>query len=51
MVARWGDDHPEVPLIVVLHGNGTSEQLAVAMRYCWRCAASAPVTSALVSYQ
>lgn len=25
MVARWGDDHPAVPLVVVLHGNGTSE--------------------------
>ena len=25
MVARWGSDHPAVPLVVVLHGNGTSE--------------------------
>ena len=25
MVARWGSDHPAVPLVVLLHGNGTSE--------------------------
>lgn len=25
MVARWGSEHPAVPLIVALHGNGTSE--------------------------
>ncbi|OJY45486.1 luciferase family protein [Pseudonocardia sp. 73-21] len=25
MVARWGSEHPAVPLVVALHGNGTSE--------------------------
>jgi phospholipase/carboxylesterase len=25
MVARWGSEHPAAPLVVVLHGNGTSE--------------------------
>ncbi len=25
MVARWGSAHPAVPLVVLLHGNGTSE--------------------------
>ena len=25
LVARWGSEHPAAPLIVVLHGNGTSE--------------------------
>ncbi|MFC5951463.1 luciferase family protein [Pseudonocardia lutea] len=25
MVARWGSPHPAAPLVVVLHGNGTSE--------------------------
>jgi phospholipase/carboxylesterase len=25
MVARWGDERPTAPLVVVLHGNGTSE--------------------------
>lgn len=25
MVARWGSDHPTAPLVVLLHGNGTSE--------------------------
>lgn len=25
MMARWGTEHPSAPLIVVLHGNGTSE--------------------------
>lgn len=25
MVARWGTGHPSAPLVVVLHGNGTSE--------------------------
>ncbi|NMI01508.1 phospholipase [Pseudonocardia sp. K10HN5] len=25
MVARWGTEHPSAPLVVALHGNGTSE--------------------------
>ncbi len=25
MVARWGSEHPATPLVVALHGNGTSE--------------------------
>lgn len=25
MVARWGSEHPAAPLVVVVHGNGTSE--------------------------
>lgn len=25
MVARWGTEHPSAPLIVAIHGNGTSE--------------------------
>ena len=25
MVARWGSEHPAAPLVVLLHGNGTSE--------------------------
>ncbi len=25
MVARWGDEHPSAPLVLALHGNGTSE--------------------------
>jgi phospholipase/carboxylesterase len=25
MVARWGSQHPSAPLVVLLHGNGTSE--------------------------
>jgi phospholipase/carboxylesterase len=25
MVARWGTTHPSAPLVVALHGNGTSE--------------------------
>jgi phospholipase/carboxylesterase len=25
MVARWGSPHPSAPLVVALHGNGTSE--------------------------
>ncbi|MCW0212937.1 MAG: DUF5519 family protein [Pseudonocardia sp.] len=25
MLARWGTEHPSAPLIVALHGNGTSE--------------------------
>jgi phospholipase/carboxylesterase len=25
MVARWGTEHPSAPLIVAVHGNGTSE--------------------------
>ena len=25
MVARWGTAHPSAPLVVALHGNGTSE--------------------------
>jgi phospholipase/carboxylesterase len=25
MVARWGSEHPAAPLVVALHGNGTSE--------------------------
>jgi phospholipase/carboxylesterase len=25
MVARWGSEHPSAPLVVALHGNGTSE--------------------------
>ncbi|MFR9805908.1 luciferase family protein [Pseudonocardia sp. RS010] len=25
MVARWGSPHPAAPLVLVLHGNGTSE--------------------------
>ncbi len=25
MLARWGSQHPSSPLVVALHGNGTSE--------------------------
>lgn len=25
MVARWGTEHPSAPLVVAIHGNGTSE--------------------------
>ena len=25
MVARWGTGNPSAPLVVALHGNGTSE--------------------------
>src|SRR6478736_3040842 len=25
MVARWGSQHPSAPLVIALHGNGTSE--------------------------
>ncbi|SHK07296.1 phospholipase/carboxylesterase [Pseudonocardia thermophila] len=31
MVARWGTDHPSAPLVVVLHGNGTSEHSVIEM--------------------
>ena len=31
MVARWGTEHPAAPLVVVLHGNGTSEHSVIEM--------------------
>jgi len=31
MVARWGSDHPSVPMTVLLHGNGTSEHSLIEM--------------------
>ena len=31
MVARWGSEHPSVPMIVLLHGNGTSEHSLIEM--------------------
>ncbi|GAA4695870.1 hypothetical protein GCM10023215_37250 [Pseudonocardia yuanmonensis] len=32
MVARWGSPHPAAPLVVVLHGNGTSEHSMIEIR-------------------
>lgn len=29
VVARWGTEHPSAPLVVVLHGNGTSEHSVI----------------------
>lgn len=29
MVARWGSEHPSAPLVVALHGNGTSEHSVI----------------------
>lgn len=31
MVARWGSEHPSVPLLLLLHGNGTSEHSLIEM--------------------
>ena len=31
MVARWGSEHPSVPMILLLHGNGTSEHSLIEM--------------------
>ncbi|MBW0105598.1 alpha/beta hydrolase [Pseudonocardia sp. KRD291] len=31
VVARWGTEHPSAPLVVVLHGNGTSEHSVIEM--------------------
>ncbi len=31
MVARWGTENPAAPLVVVLHGNGTSEHSVIEM--------------------
>ncbi|TCK22809.1 luciferase family protein [Pseudonocardia endophytica] len=31
MVARWGSEHPSVPVLVLLHGNGTSEHSLIEM--------------------
>ncbi|GEL22624.1 hypothetical protein PSU4_15780 [Pseudonocardia sulfidoxydans NBRC 16205] len=31
MVARWGTEHPAAPLVVALHGNGTSEHSLIEL--------------------
>ncbi len=31
MVARWGSQHPSAPLVVLLHGTGTSEHSLIEM--------------------
>lgn len=31
LVARWGTENPSAPLVVVLHGNGTSEHSVIEM--------------------
>ncbi len=31
MVARWGTEHPSAPLVVALHGNGTSEHSMIEL--------------------
>ncbi len=31
MVARWGSEHPSAPMLLLLHGNGTSEHSLIEM--------------------
>ncbi|GAA1846087.1 hypothetical protein GCM10009836_27090 [Pseudonocardia ailaonensis] len=52
LVARWGSEHPTAPLVVVLHGNGTSEHSMIEISP-WLphgpvayCAVRAPLRSA-----